>query len=240
MNASEDTKESMSQQTEGVISLNPSIQHTILNADRREVDDILFGIKEGELLEDTQTLISTLQDRIVELESENEDLRGHAHKKKVIAANGFCSYIDFYAALVAHLGTGKRALTVFVENSSYTEATVQQWRRRELAPIEALAAIDNVPRETATLYQRLTPQHRDMIDKLSETHTDAEIMETMNELQSERIFNINMVKSAKAQIRSAYVGKLHDSGYTAEEAKAAFIQKYPRIRMVDKIISAFY
>jgi hypothetical protein len=188
-----------------------------------------------------QESIALLKARVEELEKQLAEARNLNHKKKVLTANGFCSYNEFFSLLVAHLGTNKRALTTFVDNTPYTEALVQQWRRRGTVPLDALSHIDQLPIGTTTVYQKLSQAHKDRIDQLViDGKSDSEITDIMNAEQSDRMFNVNMVKSAKAQIRIAFLRSLKDNGMSKDEARDAFIKQYPRVRMVDKILDSIY
>lgn len=159
---------------------------------------------------------------------------------RVEAQNGFHKYDIFYSALISHLGTPKRALSIFSEMTSTSAGKIQSWRRADKVPEEAYTAIWGLVREQAILHQHqpLSAEHRRRIDRLCvEGKSDAEIAETMNTEFGDRTFNVNMIKGAKTQIRAAYLDDLKFDGKTKEEVRKALLTRYPTIRSVDSLLN---
>ena len=159
------------------------------------------------------------------------------------AQNGFYRYDVFYSALISHLGTPKRALSIFSEMTSTPAGRIQSWRRTDKVPEAAYKAIAGLVRGQAILHQHqpLTAEHRRRIDRLCvEGKSDADIAETMNIEFGDRTFNVNMIKGAKTQIRAAYLDDLKFDGKTKEEARKALLARYPSVRAVDSLLDRVY
>jgi hypothetical protein len=153
------------------------------------------------------------------------------------AVDGFYTYDAFYSALISHLGSPKRALSMFTELTPFSSGKVQAWRRNNKVPQEAFEAVAKLEREQATrhFHQPLTREQRLRIDRLSiEGKTDQQIADIMN-IEFDRTFNVNMIKGAKTQIRAAYMADLAFDK-TREEAKAAFLARYPASRSIDAML----
>lgn len=183
--------------------------------------------------------LADAQGRIRRMEREHADMstammpgvRDHT------PVEGFYSYDAFYSALISHLGTPKRALSIFSEKTDIPAGRVQSWRRNNKVPEEAFKGIRSLDRNTPSFHQPLTGEHKRRIDRLSiEGKSDQAIADTMNLEFADRTFNVNMIKGAKTQIRSAFLADLKFDGKTRDEARLQFLQRYPNTRAVEKLL----
>jgi hypothetical protein len=216
----------------------------ILRNPRVEGDDVSRVI-------DLERKVDSLQQQLLEAREEVDVLRLSALEKPHLTeaapihlpVDGAYTYDAFYSALLSHLGTPKRALSVFSELTGVSGGKVQSWRRANKVPVEAFEAIAQIDRGKAIFnnHQALTEEQKRRIDRLSiEGNSDETIANTMNLEFGDRVFNINMIKGAKTQIRTSYLDDIRFDGKTREEAKALFLARYPSARSIDKMLDKSY
>ena len=157
--------------------------------------------------------------------------------------DGHYTYDAFYSNLLSHLGTPKRALSIYGELTGTNIGKIQSWRRTNRVPVEAYDAVKLIDKTRATYnnHQVLTSEHKRRIDTLSrEGKTEAEIVATMSSEFGDRVFNVNMIKGAKTQIRAAYLNELRFDNKTREDARKAFLKRYPGARSVESLLDKAY
>ncbi len=188
--------------------------------------------------------IASLRDQVSGLERENRMLlKSNSGKPTQTHApvGGFFSYNDFHNALIAHLGTSKRALSTYAEHTGVSMGKIQAWRRSNKVPADLYDRIEELKRETQSFHQQLTGEHKRRIDVLTiDGMGDNEIVQTMNSEYADRHFNLNMIKGAKNQIRTQYVKDLKFDGVSREEAMKAFAKRYPKTRVADRLFDSVY
>jgi hypothetical protein len=196
---------------------------------------------------DLERKVDRLQQQLEQASEEIDALRLAALEKPHLSegapihlpVDGAYTYDAFYSALLSHLGTPKRALSVFSELTGASGGKVQSWRRANKVPVEAFEAIAKIDRGKAVFnnHQPLTEEQKRRIDRLSiEGNTDEQIANTMNLEFGDRVFNINMIKGAKTQIRTSFLDDLVFDGKSREDTKAAFLARYPAARTIDKML----
>lgn len=219
-------------------------------ADGQNIESLSVNLSRTEELE---TKVDRLEQQLIEARDQTRSLeRQLAEKPKPVlveakpihsAVDGFFTYDAFYSALLSHLGTPKRALSVFSEVTEYSPGKIQSWRRANKVPEAAFAVIETLDRSNVTFsnHQKLTEEHKRRIDVLAIAGKgDQEIADVMNSEFGDRVFNVNMIKGAKTQIRASFLEDLKFDGKTRDEAKELFLKRYPNARTIDRLLDKHF